>query len=293
MPLSFALSGDSIIQRRLLSRADPVLCPLFDLVRAADIAFTDLEVLANDYRGDPALECGGSHFGAPAWVLDELTDGGFNLFATATNHCGDYGISGLLHSIGAMEHRGLSFAGTGRQLEDARRPCYHVHPSGTVALLSCSATFARGQEASAQTVDLPGRPGLCPLRYDTVHEVTPVQMAALREVSESLGLEQFRQSSIAAGFRLPAKDSSLFPLGNLEFRQAERSATRTTPNEKDLAALIRWVEEARGLATIVAVSIHSHEQGAHQGGPGGVPRHRLTQAHRRGSGPGDRAMVPT
>ena len=105
-------------------------------MRAADVAFTNLEVLANDYRGDPALESGGSHFGAPAWVLDELSEAGFDLFATATNHCLDYSISGLVHSIEAMEARGLSFAGVGRHLEDARRPCYHTHPHGTVAMIS-------------------------------------------------------------------------------------------------------------------------------------------------------------
>ena len=66
MPLSLLLTGDSILQRRLNSRDDAELRPLFDKVRAADIAFTNLEGLANDYRGDPALESGGSHFGAPA-----------------------------------------------------------------------------------------------------------------------------------------------------------------------------------------------------------------------------------
>ena len=75
MVLSLLLSGDSILQRRLNSRDDAELRPLFDKVRAADVAFTNLEVLANDYRGDPALESGGSHFGAPAWVLDELVEG--------------------------------------------------------------------------------------------------------------------------------------------------------------------------------------------------------------------------
>ena len=85
MALSVLLSGDSILQRRLNSRDDAELRPLFDKVRAADVAFTNLEGLANDYRGDPALESGGSHFGAPAWVLDELVAAGFDLFATATN----------------------------------------------------------------------------------------------------------------------------------------------------------------------------------------------------------------
>src|SRR5437868_4630766 len=135
MTLRLLLTGDSILQRRLQSTSDPELRPLFDRVRAADIAFTNLEVLANDYRGDPALESGGSHFGAPSWVLDELTEAGFSLFATATNHSLDYSISGLLQSLAAMEARGLSFAGTGRHLDDARRPAYHTHPHGTVAML--------------------------------------------------------------------------------------------------------------------------------------------------------------
>src|SRR5689334_18998341 len=181
--LHLLLTGDSILQRRLLSDADPVLRPLFDRVRAADVAFTNLEVLANDYRGDPALESGGSHFGAPAWVLDELRTAGFDLFATATNHCLDYSISGLLHTIEAMERRGLSFAGTGRHLEDARRPCYHTHPAGTVALISCASSFAKGQEAAAARPDLPGRPGLNPLHFETVHEVTEPQLAALRGIA--------------------------------------------------------------------------------------------------------------
>lgn len=43
--LRLALTGDSILQRRLLSRTDPVVRPLFDLVRSADLAFTNLEGL--------------------------------------------------------------------------------------------------------------------------------------------------------------------------------------------------------------------------------------------------------
>src|SRR4029453_13611373 len=149
MPLSLLLTGDSILQRRLNSRDDAELRPLFDKGRSAAVAFTNPGGPPNDYRGDPALEGGGSHFGAPAWVLDELVAAGFDLFATATNHSLDYSISGLLHSIGAMEARGVSFAGVGRNLEEARRPCYHTSPKGTVAMISCASTFGKGQEAGA------------------------------------------------------------------------------------------------------------------------------------------------
>jgi len=260
MTLRLALTGDSILQRRLQSRSDPELKPLFDRVRAADVAFTNLEVLANDYRGDPALESGGSHFGAPAWVLDELGEAGFSLFATATNHSLDYSISGLLHSLEAMEARGLSFAGTGRNLEEARRPCYHTHPAGTVALLSCASSFAKGQEAAAARPDLPGRPGLNPLHVETVHEVTEPQLAALRDIAEQLGLEAERQARIKMGFAFPPADPAVFPLGELRFKSANRAAVRTMANAKDIAAMVRWIEEARGLADLVVVSLHAHEQ---------------------------------
>ena len=260
MPLSLLLTGDSILQRRLNSRDDAELWPLFDRVRAADVAFTNLEGLANDYRGDPALESGGSHFGAPAWALDELVAAGFDLFATATNHALDYSISGLVHTIEALESRGLSFAGVGRTLDDARRPCYHTSPAGTVAMLSCCSTFAKGQEAGAQRPDLPGRPGLNPLHVETVHEVTEQQLAALREIAGELGLEAERQAKIKMGFAFPLADPALFPLGDLKFRSSNRAQVRTTANKKDVEAMVRWVQEAQGLADLVLVSLHAHEQ---------------------------------
>src|SRR5476649_1775237 len=258
--LRLLLTGDSILQRRLQSRDDSVLRPLFDKVRAADVAFTNLEVVPNDYRGDPALESGGSHFGAPAWVLDELTDAGFGLFATATNHALDYSISGLMHMIEAMEARGLSFAGVGRNLEDARRPTYHTHPKGTVAMVSVASSFAKGQEAAAQRPDLPGRPGLNPLHFETVHEVTEQQLGTLREIADQLGLEYQRQSQIKMGFGFAPSDPAVFPLNGVNFKSGNRPAIRTTASKKDIDGIVRWIREARGMSELVVVSLHAHEQ---------------------------------
>ncbi|HEY4250355.1 MAG TPA: CapA family protein, partial [Roseomonas sp.] len=261
-PFRLALTGDSILQRRLQSRIDPQITPLFDLIRGADLAFTNLEVVPNDYQGDPALESGGSHFGAPAWVLDELTEAGFSLFATATNHCLDYGVSGLRAGLAALESRGLSFAGMGRNLEDARRPAYHTHPGATVALLSCASTFAKGQEASAQRPDMPGRPGVNPLRVETMHEVTEAQLATLRDVAEQLGLERERLQKIKLGFAFPPADPAVLPLGAMNFRAAEQVGIRTSARRADVEDIARWVREARLSADIVLVSLHAHEMGA-------------------------------
>jgi poly-gamma-glutamate capsule biosynthesis protein CapA/YwtB (metallophosphatase superfamily) len=265
--LRIALTGDSIVQRRLLTETDTSLRPLFDLIRGADISFTNLEVLPNDFRGDPASESGGSHFGAPARVLDELAQAGFDLFAMATNHSLDYSISGLLHAIDAVQIRGLSHAGVGRNLEEARRPAYHTNPNGTIALLSCTSTFAKRQEASAQRSDMPGRPGINPLRYTTVYEVTPAQLASVGEIVQALGLERMRERIIQLGFGFPPDDPAMVMLGSEQFREAEKPAIRMSANSEDVEDIARWVREARDLSDLVLVSVHTHEYGETEESP--------------------------
>lgn len=258
---NLALTGDSILQRRLQSREDPAMAPLFERIRAADAAFTNLEVLANDYRGEPAWESGGSHFGAPAWVIDDLRAAGFNLFAAATNHALDYGNTGLMLTIEALEARGVAFAGIGRNLEDARRPAYFTHPKATVALISCTSTFARGQEASEQRPDMPGRPGVAPLRFETVHEVTATQMAEIKAIAEATGLEERRRQLMASSFYKAPSDPNVFPLGTMHFREANKPGIRTKARASDIDGLARWVREAVAMADILIVSLHAHEQG--------------------------------
>jgi hypothetical protein len=75
-----------------------------------------------------------------------------------------------------------------------------------------------------------------------------------------LGIEQFRQFKIQLGFGHPPTDPAVFPFETLNFRAAEKTALKTTPNAKDVAGIARWVKEARGVSDIVLVSLHAHEQ---------------------------------
>jgi poly-gamma-glutamate synthesis protein (capsule biosynthesis protein) len=256
------LTGDSMITRRVTRRLDPAMQRLVELVQSVDLAFTNLEVLPNDFRGHPVQESGGTHLAARSWVLDDLLDFGFTLFACANNHSLDYGIEGLLATIEELESRELVFAGIGRNLELARTPAYLEYRSGIAALLACAATFATGQQAAAQRPELPGRPGLNPLRVETTYEVTPAQLAALRDIAETLGLEQQRLERIQLGFAFPPSDPGVFPFLEARFRPAERPAVRTVPDRRDLDAILAWTRDARSRADLVIVSIHAHEQGA-------------------------------
>lgn len=276
-PLRLALTGDSIITRRFAAPPGSPFDQLRQIIREADVAFTNLEVVPNDFQGYPAYESGGSHLGAPSWVIDELVDMGFDLFATATNHSLNYSIAGLLALIDILERKGVAYAGIGRNLAEARMPVYLDSPRGSIAMISCASTFAPGQEASEQRPDMLGRPGLNPLRYETIYDVLPDQLETLRRIAEELGLERQRLERIQLGFAFPPDSPDIFPFLDTNFRAADRVAVHTTPKAKDLDAIATWVREARARADFVLVSLHAHEQGSDREEPAAFIR---TFAHR-------------
>lgn len=256
--MRLALTGDSILFRRLNSQKDETISPLFDLIRECDVGFTNLEFVANDFEGDPALDHGGTHFGAPCWVLDELNDAGFNLYAAATNHSLDYSISGLRKMMQALDEREMVYAGIGANLEEARRPAYTTTPAGTVSLLSCTSTFARGQEASAQTGLMAGRPGVNPLHFNKTYQVTSEEASQLRSIYERLGLQDILDEKVRQGFSFYPPKGTL-PFDGLQFITGEQTRAQTQLNQKDLSEIVKWVEEAKLVSDVVVVSIHAHE----------------------------------
>ncbi|MBB2203042.1 CapA family protein [Gluconacetobacter tumulisoli] len=263
--MKICLTGDSILFRRLNSLSDPKIAPLFDMIRDCDISFTNLELVPNDFIGDPALDMGGTHFGASSWVLDELVEAGFDLFAAATNHSLDYSISGLRKTMEELDRREILYAGIGKHLDDARRPAYATHPLGTVAMLSCTSTFARGQEAAGQTHVMQGRPGINPLRFSTMHHVSSEELETLRRIYAELGLQQVKDDKIQLGFAFPSAPDVL-AFENLSFKAGDRTEIRTSPNAIDTQGIARWIGEARMVSDTVIVSIHAHESGYNAAG---------------------------
>lgn len=259
--MSLALTGDSIILRRISRYDDEPTKRLYRLVQAADVAFTNLEVLPNNFAGSPAVESGGSHFAAHDWVVDDLEAVGFHLFSCANNHALDYSTDGCLATIDVLENKGVAFAGIGRNLGQARMPVYYDAPAGSVAMISCSSTFAKGQHAGEQRPDMQGRPGLNPIRYETVYEIPADRLDILREIANDLGVEQRRQERLASGFGFPPDDPEVFPFMEQNFRAGERAVIRTTPHAGDMQAIARWTRESATRADLVMISLHAHEQG--------------------------------
>ncbi|WNI32573.1 CapA family protein [Streptomyces sp. ITFR-6] len=191
--LTVALSGDCMATRGALITSDPAAERLRGLLRGADFAFTNLEVVPSEGRGRPVHNAaGGGGLIADAGVLDEITEAGFSVLGCANNHALDMGVDGVLGTLDLLDARRIAFAGIGTDLPAARRPRYVDRPGGSLALIACSSTFLPGQEAAAPSPELPGRPGPNPLRHGATLAVTGTQMEVLREIDERTGLRARR-----------------------------------------------------------------------------------------------------
>src|SRR5438105_4024430 len=92
---TMALAGDSIITRPLAIYHEPEFMKLIELIRGADAAFTNLEMLFHDYESYPMNESGGTWMRADPALVKDLVWAGFDFVSRANNHAGDYGVGAM------------------------------------------------------------------------------------------------------------------------------------------------------------------------------------------------------
>lgn len=247
--ISFALTGDSIITRRLSVYTEPAFLRVIELIRGADVAFTNLEMLFHDYEPYPMSQSGGTYMRAEPALVKELTWAGFDLVARANNHTGDYGVLGMDLTTKYVAEAGLVQAGVGHSLAEAREAKFLETAKGRVALISVASTFPDHSRAGRTRGDVPARPGLNPLRFTTITTVTPDRLAELQRIQAEI-----------TGRPVPAPAESLTFFGR-RFDAGETPGVRTEPLAEDLDEIAAVVKSASGLADYTIVTIHAHEGG--------------------------------
>ena len=232
-PFTLALTGDSIIMQRLQVFKEPEFTKLFDLIRGADAAFTNLETLFHDYEAPPAHESGGTWMRTDPPILKELVWAGFDLVSRANNHAGDFGALGAQITSRYVREAGLVEAGVGNSLAEAREAKFLETPKGRVALISAASTFTPHSRAGNTRGDMPARPGLSPLRFTTTYIVTPERLADLRRVASELSGN-------------PPATGDTLNFGGRRYVAGPTPGTRTEPNKQDVEEIARVVKQRGG-----------------------------------------------
>lgn len=253
---TLALTGDSIITRRLSVYNEPEFLELMEMIRSADAAFTNLEILFHDYEPYPMATSGGTWMRADPSLVNDLKWAGFDLLARANNHTGDYGVEGQRLTTMYVREAGLIQAGVGESLAEAREAKFLETPRVRVALVSIASTFRNHMRAGRSRDNVPARPGLNPLGYDKTVVLPKAELDSLRSIAEKLDL--FRdQDGFPRGYSLDNPDE--FRVFGERFVLGDEARVETTVNDDDVTEIAAVVNNAKRLADIVIVTIHAHE----------------------------------
>ena len=252
---TFALTGDSIITRKLSVYTEPAFTRVIDLIRGADAAFTNLEMLFHDYEPYAMNESGGTYMRAEPALVKELVWAGFDMVARANNHSGDYGVLGMNLTTKYVADAGLVQAGVGQSLAEAREAKFLETPKGRVALISVASTFT---DAFARRIDARRHAGASRPQPAALHHHHHGHARAHGHAARDGQRDQRPAAGdgARAGHR---RDVHVLrpPFHDRRRRPASApSPTRRISNE--IAAVVR---SASGLADYTIVTIHSHEGG--------------------------------
>jgi len=254
---TFIAAGDAFVTRRLPQGGYEGFRPLQELIRSHDVAFLNLESTFHENECSPATESGGTWAMSDPRTLDDMKEYGFNLFNTANNHSGDFGIEGVLCTVQNLRDRDMIFSGTGKDLGEACKPCYLETKDTRVALISCCSSMSNASRAGAQTGNMPGRPGLNPMRYTKIYHLDPAHFEMAQKVASASGINAAQEKSVRNGYSLPPKEGTL-SFGGHAFVLDDHCWVESVCNKQDLKRITDEIEEAKRQADVVLVSIHSH-----------------------------------
>lgn len=243
----FALTGDSIISRPMSAYAEPEFAAMVDAIRAADLAFTNLEIaLQTVEKLTPMVSDRESYMFAHPSIAGELAWAGFDAVSRANNHALDYGWDGMRATSRALDDAGVAHAGVGENLALADEAAYVQTANGRVALISSASSFDTFHPARPQRSDIRATPGLNPIRYHRTTTLRAAEFDALKKIALNLG-------------QRVEDEAERFDFAGEAFALGAEAGVSTKADPADLQRILASVDAARRQSDWVIVATHTHE----------------------------------
>jgi poly-gamma-glutamate synthesis protein (capsule biosynthesis protein) len=261
---SFTIAGvgDLIIRNPFGRLDDSAYQSLIKPLRDADVGFANMEgtLIDLDAFPNPIGET------APRGALEQIKNMGVDIMSTANNHSLDNDVPGLLETIRTLNEGGITHAGTGRNLQEARAARFLNSAKGTVGIVSVFSVDSTSGPSPASTSGATyrtgsgaGRPGLNPLRVTTNYSVTAEQMEALRRIRDSV---YARRGEVFAPIPpVPANEpKDRLQLFGQRYRvDAKPGNTTFDMNQSDLQEILRSIRDGKQSADFMIATIHCHQ----------------------------------
>lgn len=180
MAVKVFVTGDLAPQRPFVRAGRPV----WQLLRDADVAFTNLETTLTEREGGTEKLV---TLRADPGLATEVAEGGIDVCTLANNHAMDYGEGGIEDTLAALDKAGVGRVGAGRDLAEAESPLVLDHGGLRVACLGFACTLPNGCGAGT------GRAGLAPIRVLSRFVIDPVS------IDENPGIAPFVETVVMPG----------------------------------------------------------------------------------------------
>ncbi len=260
--LTIALTGDSMVTRSLSVFKEEPYLRMRDILRSADVVFTNFEANAHSYLDDPQAQRdgGGTYVTTEPRLLADLKWLGVNLVSCGSSHADDYGPKGILDTLRYLDEAGIAHAGSGRHLAEARAPAYVETGQGRVALVAATSQYKPGSKAGDQRYDTLGYPGVNGLRHKVVYGLDKPMLDELRKIGAAIGWDAAEDRRRFQGDPGPKRSEDTYNFLGRTFKVGTPGETSFV-NENDLEENLRQVRNARAFADKVIVSLHCHDLG--------------------------------
>jgi poly-gamma-glutamate synthesis protein (capsule biosynthesis protein) len=258
-PFTLASVGDLIIMRPTSQLADPAFQSAIKIIKESDFAVGNFEANAGDllhFKGPMRGFMGTKETPADVKAM------GFDLVNRANNHAVESSELGLLATNELLEEAGLAYAGSGKNLEDARAARFVDTPKGRVGMMGMTTLGFNPQanaSASYSVGNFSGKPGVNGVNLTRYEVVSAEQMAALKKVRDAV--YQHRTENANPVDPIPATEpADRLDLFGMRYKVGDKpGAFAYDMNAEDLREILRSVRNGKQYADFMVATIHTHD----------------------------------
>ena len=257
-PFTVASVGDVMIKRPAAAMEEAQFQDPIKVLKNADVTFGNMEGNLADLEhfNGPLRGMMGDKDVAPALKLM-----GFDLMNRANNHIFDSDRESMYSTMEQLDKAGIVHAGTGKNLEDARRAHYFDSAKGRVGLVGMHTPNGVQSTSSASYAsgNVGGRPGLNALDYTIYYNVTAEQLAAIKAIRRAAYTAPAGATNVT---KLP--DPSSEPVDRVQlfglWYKVGTPGTRSFEmNPGDLREILRSIRNGKYLSEFMIATCHCHQ----------------------------------
>ena len=257
-PFTVASVGDVMIKRSSLTLEDPQFQDPIRVLKGADVTFGNMEGNLADLEhfDGPLRGMMGDKDVAPA-----LKAMGFDLMNRANNHIFDSDRESMYSTMEQLDKAGIVHAGTGRNLEDARRPRYFDSSKGRVGLVGMHTPNGVQSTSSASYAsgNIGGRPGLNALDYTIYYNVTADQLAQLKAIRRTAYTPPAGTTNITKLGDPASEPKDRVQLFGLWYKVGAPGTRSFEMNTPDLREILRAIRNGKYLSEFMIATCHCHQ----------------------------------